>query len=133
MFTDREIELVRSTWSPVAQDPDAAATLFYDKLFEVAPAVRPLFKADIKEQGRKLMQMVGVAVHNMDRVEEIVPALQALGDRHVEYGAVPEHYPVVGSVLLDTLATALQDDFTEEARAAWAKTYEALAAVMTGG
>ena len=131
MFTKEEIELVRSTWQPVSADPAAAATLFYGRLFEVAPEVKPLFTGDMKEQGLKLIQMVGIAVHNMERIEEIVPALQELGERHVGYGAEDAHYPVVGDVLIETLASALGDQFTDEARAAWTKTYGALAAVMT--
>ena len=66
MFTDREIEVVRGTWAKASADPDAAAALFYGKLFETAPAVKPLFTADMKDQGRKLMQMIGIAVNNID-------------------------------------------------------------------
>lgn len=132
MFTDREIEIVRSTWTSAGADPDAAAALFYGKLFEEAPAVKPLFTADMTEQGRKLMQMISIAVNNMERVEEIVPALVALGERHEEYGAQPEHYPVVGAVLIDTLRTALGEGWSDEAEAAWSKTYDALASVMLG-
>jgi len=131
MFTDREIELVRASWARVAADPDAAAALFYGKLFEAAPSVKPLFSSDMTEQGRKLMQMIGVAVNNMDRIEQIIPAVQDLGVRHVSYGAEPPHYPVVGAVLLDTLATALGDAFGDDTRAAWTKTYGALSHVMT--
>ncbi len=130
MFTDREIELVRKTWEVAGADPDAAAALFYGKLFAKAPAVRPLFPEDMKAQGQKLMQMIGVAVNNMSEIEKVVPAVEACGQRHVDYGALPDHYPVVGEVLLDTLATALGDDFTDEAREAWAKTYGVLSTVM---
>lgn len=130
MFTEREIELVRSTWSAASADPDAAAALFYGKLFETAPGVKPLFTGDMKEQGRKLMQMIGIAVNNMERVPEIQPALVELAERHDGYGAEADHYPVVGDTLIDTLRTALGEAFTEEAEAAWAKTYGAIASVM---
>jgi nitric oxide dioxygenase len=130
MFTDREIELVRGTWAKASQDPSAAAALFYGRLFEVAPDVKPLFTADMKEQGLKLMQMIGIAVNNMHQIESIVPALHELAERHDDYGAVPEHYPVVGQVLIETLDKALGDEFTDEAEEAWAKTYGALATVM---
>ena len=132
MFTEQEIEKVRGSWEQVAKDPDAAAGLFYGRLFETAPEVKPLFTSDMKEQGRKLMQMIGVAVNNMDRVEEIIPALEQLGARHADYGTKPEHYPIVGEVLLGTLGAALGDAFDAETEAAWAKTYGALANVMTG-
>jgi nitric oxide dioxygenase len=130
MFTESEIALVRETWAPVAEDPAAAAALFYGRLFETAPEVKPLFKGDMEEQGRKLMQMINIAVQNMQDVERIIPALEKLGVEHAAFGAEPEHYPVVGSVLLDTLSAALGDAFTDEARAAWGKTYGALSSVM---
>ena len=130
MFTEAEIALVRETWAPVAEDPAAAAALFYGRLFEAAPEVKPLFKGDMEEQGRKLMQMINIAVQNMQDVERIVPALEKLGAEHAAFGAEPEHYPVVGSVLLDTLSAALGEAFTDEARSAWGKTYGALSSVM---
>lgn len=130
MFTDREIEVVRSTWAPAAEDPDAIAKLFYGRLFEVAPEVKPLFTGDMTAQGRKLMQMIGVAVNNMDRIDEIVPAVIDCGERHDAYGTKPEHYPVVGDVLLETLSTALGEAFTDEAEQAWAKTYSTIAGLM---
>ena len=130
MFTDREIELVRETWSKASADPDAAAALFYGKLFETAPGVKPLFTGDMKDQGRKLMQMIGIAVNNMDKIDEIVPALIELGKRHDDYGAEEDHYPVVGEVLIDTLSTALGDEFTDEAELAWAHTYNTVFSVM---
>ena len=131
MFTDREIKVVRDTWEMASTDPDAAASLFYGKLFEAAPDVKPLFTADMTDQGRKLMQMIGIAVNNMDRIEQIVPALIELGERHDDYGAQDAHYPVVGEVLIDTLRAALGDAcFTEEAEQAWARTYSAVASVM---
>ncbi|MFK7897945.1 MAG: globin domain-containing protein [Myxococcota bacterium] len=130
MFTDREIELVRTTWSEASKDPAAAAGLFYGRLFEVAPDVKPLFTADIKEQGIKLMQMIGIAVNNMEKIDAIVPALVQLAERHDDYGALPEHYPVVGQVLLETLGKALGESFSAEAEEAWAKTYGALATAM---
>jgi len=130
VFSDREIEVVRETWALASADPDAAAALFYGRLFEAAPDVKPLFTADMTEQGRKLMQMIGIAVNNMEHVEKIVPALQALGARHETYGVQNAHYPIVGAALLGTLDTALGDAFTDEARDAWAKTYGALAELM---
>lgn len=130
MFSEREIELVRSTWTAVAANPDATAALFYARLFQTAPEVKALFNGDMKSQGRKLMQMIGVAVNNMARLEEIRPALRDLGARHHNYGAQPEHYPIVGAVLVATLAEALGNDFTEEAKAAWEKTYGAVALAM---
>ena len=132
-MTPEQIDLVQTSFKKIAPIAETAGQIFYDRLFEIAPDVRPLFPEVMTDQHKKLMQMIGVAVNNMERVEEIIPALVELGDRHKDYGVEDEYYPLVGSVLLGTLETALGDDFTPDAKAAWAKTYEALAGVMMGG
>lgn len=94
--------------------------------------MKPLFaNSDMKEQGKKLMMMmIGTAVKGLDSLGELVPAVQALGKRHVGYGVKAEHYDTVGSALLDTLEKGLGDDFTAEAKEAWTITYTTLATVM---
>jgi hemoglobin-like flavoprotein len=82
---------------PIAE---TAAQLFYDRLFEIAPDVRSLFTGHMKEQGRKLMTMLGTAVTGLDKIEEIVPAVQDLGRRHGTYGVRDEHFAPVGEALL---------------------------------
>ena len=77
--------------------------LFYGRLFEIAPEVKPLFKGDMTEQGKKLMQMLAVAVNGLPKLDTIVPAVQDMGVRHNDYGVAPEHYDSVGAALLWTL------------------------------
>ncbi len=129
-MTPQQISLVQSSFTKVVPIAEQAAALFYARLFELAPEVRPLFKGDMTEQGRKLMAMIGMVVNGLTRLESIVPAAQKLGERHNAYGAKPEHYAVVGAALLDTLAKGLGDDFTPEVRAAWTEAYGTLAGVM---
>ena len=76
------------------------------------------------------MQMLAVAVANLDRLGEVRPALAALAMRHVDYGAIPAHYPIVGQALIDTLDRGLGDDFTPEVRDAWGEVYDKLASIM---
>ena len=85
-MTGEQITLVQESFQKVLPIADAAASLFYARLFDLDPALESLFKGDIAEQGRKLMQMIGVAVKSLDRLEQILPAVQALGARHVAYG-----------------------------------------------
>jgi hemoglobin-like flavoprotein len=85
------------------------------------------------EQGRKLMQMLTVAVRGLDRLDELVPAVRALGERHVRYGVRDEHYATVGSALLWTLELGLDEAFTPEVREAWAAVYTVLADTMKQG
>ena len=124
------ITLVQSTFKQVVPIADTAAGLFYNRLFELDPALRPLFKADISEQGKKLMQMIGVAVNSLNNLEAIVPAVQDLGKRHVDYGVKDADYDTVGAALLWTLEQGLGDAFTDEVKAAWTEVYTLLATVM---
>jgi len=130
-LTLEQKELVQSSWEKVVPIADQAAELFYGKLFEIAPEVKPLFaESDMSEQGKKLMQMITVAVKGLDNLGELVPAVQKLGERHNTYGVKAEHYDFVGSALLDTLEKGLGDAFTPETKEAWTITYTTLAGVM---
>ncbi len=123
--------LVQDTWAQVVPIADTAAEMFYDRLFELDPSLRKLFKsADMPEQRRKLMQTLGVAVNAIDRPDQLVPTLEDLGRRHVGYGVEDRDYDTVGEALLWTLGRGLGDAFTPAARDAWAQTYSLVAGVM---
>ena len=122
--------LVQSSFEKVAPIADTAAALFYGRLFELDPSLRPLFPADLREQGRKLMSMLTLAVRGLDRPDQLIPAVQGLGRRHVGYSVKPEHYQVVGSALLWTLKEGLGEDFTPEVKDAWIAVYTLLATTM---
>jgi hemoglobin-like flavoprotein len=122
--------LVQTTFTKVVPITDTAASLFYGRLFEIDPALRPLFKGDLVEQGRKLIKMIGVAVNGLDRLEQIVPAVQQLGVRHMAYGVKDEHYVTVAVALLWTLEQGLGADFTPDVREAWTAAYTLLAETM---
>lgn len=130
MITPQQKTLVQSTWAQVVPIADTAASLFYNRLFEIDPGLRALFTSDIKEQGAKLMAMIGVAVKGLDRLDEIVPAVQSLGRRHVVYGVKDEHYATVASALLWTLEKGLGEAYTPPVAEAWTATYTLLADVM---
>lgn len=129
-MTPEQIALVQSSWARVAPIADQAADIFYDRLFETAPATRQLFAEDMTRQKRALMGMLATAVNGLSRLETILPAVQALGERHAGYGVEDSHYAVVGAALLHTLEKGLGDQFTPEVEAAWTEAYGALAGVM---
>ncbi len=132
-MTAAEITLVKDSFRKVAPIADQAASLFYARLFELDPSLRHLFHSDMAEQGRKLMQMLGMAVAGLDRLDELVPAVRQLGLRHAGYKVREEHYETVGEALLWTLGRGLGAAFTPEMQAAWAKTYWTLAETMKAG
>lgn len=129
----KTITLVQESFEKVKPIAPIAAKIFYTKLFELDPALKPLFPSDdeaMVEQGNKLMMMLSSAVAGLSNLEMLVPVLQNLGKRHVEYKVKPSHYATVGSALLDTLATGLGDDFTPEVKEAWTNVYGTMATVM---
>src|SRR5689334_5968331 len=102
-MTPHQIMLVRTTFAQVLPAAGTAAAVFYARLFELDPALRSMFPADLGDQGRKLMQMIAVAVHGLDDVETLAPAVRALGRRHARYGVQDQHYQTVAVALLGTL------------------------------
>ncbi len=129
-MTPQERSLVQESFAAVRPISDQAAAMFYERLFTIAPEVKPLFKGDMSEQGKKLMQMLAVAVNGLNNLEAILPAVQELGRKHVDYGVTAAHYQPVGEALLWTLEQGLGDAFTAETKAAWEKTYTLLAGAM---
>jgi nitric oxide dioxygenase len=131
-MTPRQIQLVRSSFELVAPIADVAATIFYRRLFDLDPALRALFPSDLTAQKRNLMQTLTVVVKNLDRLEGILPAVEALGERHATYRVRRDDYETVGAALIDTLEEGLGEAFTQEVRASWAAAYGLLAGVMIG-
>jgi hemoglobin-like flavoprotein len=130
-MTPRQIDLIRGSWSAVEPIADTAATLFYGRLFELDPAIRRLFaRTDMAKQRKVLMQTLTVVVKSLDKLDALVPAIQALGRRHAGYGVRTEHYEKVGAALIWTLERGLGDAFDGDTREAWTTAYETLASVM---
>jgi hemoglobin-like flavoprotein len=129
--TPRQETLIRESWARVAPIADTAATIFYDRLFELDPSLRSMFsRTDMASQRRNLMQTLGVVVASVDRLDKIVPAVEALGRRHAGYGVQAAHFETVGQALLDTLGIGLGEGFTAEAREAWTTAFGILAGAM---
>jgi hemoglobin-like flavoprotein len=126
----QQVELVQKTWRLVQPIRDTAAELFYGKLFSLAPEVRPLFKNDLRDQGRNFTAMISVAVHWLARPEKILLAIQQLGRRHAAYGVTARHYELVAAALLWMLEKCLGEAFTAQARNAWSAAYDMLARAM---
>lgn len=129
-MTPRQIGLIKSSWEKVLPISEVAAVLFYGKLFELDPALKPLFKGDLTEQGKKLMTMLDVVVKGLDNLETIIPAAQASGARHAGYGVKNKDYDTVAEALLWTLAEGLGDIFDDELKEAWTAAYIVLSTTM---
>ena len=129
-MTPDQVKLVQDSFAKVAPISAKAAELFYGRLFEIAPQVRAMFPDDLSEQKKKLMAMLSTAVAGLNRLDTLMPAVQALGRRHGGYGVKAQHYASVGSALLWTLEKGLGEAFTPEVKDAWATVYIVLSTTM---
>ena len=129
-MTPTQIALVQASWGQVLPIADAAAQMFYERLFDLDPSLRPLFQSDMTKQRHKLVDMLAVVVSGLTRLEELLPTVRALGHRHAGYGVRNEHYATVGMALLWTLEQGLGDSFTAEMREAWVAAYGLLGTTM---
>ena len=125
-----QIILVKSSFESVKPIAAQAAELFYRRLFEIAPNVKPLFRGDMAEQGRKLMATLAAVVGGLDQLDSVLPAASALAKRHVVYGVKPDDYASVGEALLWTLERGLGASWTAETAEAWATAYGVLSHYM---
>jgi hemoglobin-like flavoprotein len=130
-MTPDQIRLVRDSFRAVLPIREAAAALFYERLFAIDPELRAMFSStDMGKQGAKLMQALAFVVHGLDKADGILPVVRDLGRRHVRYGVKEQHYQTVGQALIETLAVGLGAAFTAEARAAWQAAYALLSGIM---
>jgi nitric oxide dioxygenase len=129
-MTPQQVMLVRESFAKVLPIKDAAAALFYERLFAIDPSTRPLFRADLAAQGTKLMAAIAAVVRALDRLEPMLDQIRALARRHAAYGVTEAHYASVGAALLWTLERGLGAEFTPEVRAAWAAAYALLSGAM---
>ncbi|HMC76197.1 MAG TPA: globin family protein [Vicinamibacterales bacterium] len=130
MLTVAQKTLVQDSFATIALIADDAAVLFYQKLFELDPSLERMFRGDMKEQRKKLMQMLTAAVKGLDHLDRLVPVVQDLGRRHTGYGVADHHYDTVGAALLWTLEMGLGRTFTAEMKEAWTAVYVLLATTM---
>lgn len=130
MLTQNQLTVVQDTFAVIAPIADDAAALFYRRLFELDPDLKSMFKGDMAEQRRKLMQMLTAAVKGLNHLDRLMPVVEDLGRRHAGYGVTDAHYETVGTALLWTLEKGLGNAFTREAREAWTTVYGMLAKTM---
>jgi hemoglobin-like flavoprotein len=130
MLTSIQRTLVQESFALIAPIGEDVAALFYERLFEIDPSLRRLFKEDIGPQRRKLAQMLTAAVKGLDRPDQLIPVVEDLGRRHVGYGVTNEHYDTVGIALLWSLRRVLGGAFTPDIEDAWATVYGLLATTM---
>lgn len=129
-MTPEQIELVQTSFSKVAPISEQAAEMFYGRLFDIAPQVKTMFPADMREQKKKLMGTLAVVVGSLNDLGPVLPVASALAKKHVAYGVTAKHYDTVGEALLWTLGRAFGDAWTRELEQAWTATYATVSGYM---
>lgn len=132
-MTPEQVQLVQNSWEQVVPIADDAAELFYGRLFELDPSLKPLFKGDMKEQGRKLMKIITMVVRGLQKFDQLKLHVWQLGRRHTAYGVKKSHYQTVATALLWTLEQGLGTAFTPQVKVAWVEAYTIIAGVMQNG
>ena len=126
--------MLETSFQEIAPQGEAFVAAFYERLFAEFPQTKAFFTAtDMKEQKKKLLRALVLVIQNLRKPDVLGPALEGLGQRHTAYGVRPEHYPIVGAVLLDTFAAFLGERWTLARRDAWAQAYQAICALMLQG
>lgn len=131
-MTPDQVKAIQESFAKVAPIAEQAAALFYGRLFEIAPRVKPLFRGNMKEQGKKLMGTLAAVVNGLNNLEAILPTASALAKKHVAYGVKAADYEPVGAALLWTLERGLGEHWTADLAAAWGAAYTVLSEYMIG-
>lgn len=129
-MTPQQIDFVRRSWQQVFPLRETAAQMFYDKLFELEPALRPLFKADLSQQAGKLFNTLDALVASLGESGALESVAGSLRRSHAGFRATPAHYAAVGEALMWTVGASVGKAFTAPMRAAWVEAYAGLAAAM---
>lgn len=129
-MTPKQVTLVQESWVKISPIATQAAEIFYQRLFELDPQLKSLFKGDIGEQGNKLMLMLGSAIKLLNNQKKLLPILEQLGIRHLKYNVKAKHYDTVGKALISTLEAGLGDEFNNDLKRAWLAVYKVLSATM---
>lgn len=128
---ENTIRMLERSFAEFAKGKEAAAALFYERLFALDPSLRALFtRTDMKAQQMKLMAALGLVVGKLRLLGDVVPVLEALAVKHVAYGVEERHYETVGTALIQTLSLFFADRFTPELREAWLGAYGTVSGVM---
>ena len=130
----KTVDLVQSSFKKVLPIADTAVEIFYEKLFTIDPSLKALFPKNeelMSMQRNKLRDMLAGAVNGLSNLDALIPILQGLGRKHIDYKVEKAHYDMVGLALLQALEAGLGDDFTPEVKDAWAEVYGVMASVMT--
>ncbi|WP_159467380.1 globin domain-containing protein [Dyadobacter sp. 3J3] len=125
-----KILIIKNSWFHIVNNTENAGEYFYEVLFELDPTLKPMFKTNTEEQSKKLVTMLSYVISKLNALDEIMPQIQGLAQRHSKYGVNAEHYQVVGQALIQMLEYKLEKQWNEEIKDAWLEVYTILSSAM---
>lgn len=132
ILSKEDIKLIQDSFKKVSEKPQETGDILYKHLFECCPDVVNIFKVDMKEQSRLFIKMIKTVIEGLNNVHIIMPAIQDMGNRHVDYGVTVEQYKYFKESLVFAIGSVLGNDFDEKTKSAWSKLYDVLEDLMKG-
>ncbi|MEL7247324.1 MAG: globin domain-containing protein [Bacteroidota bacterium] len=129
-MTPLQKHLIQASWKIITPLSCTLGTLFYYRLFDLAPHTRRLFGNDIKIQAEKFVLMLDIVVESLHEFDQLSHRLTALGQRHERLNISASDFRAVRKALLWTLETSLEENWSPELDKAWGMVYDELAGVM---
>ncbi len=129
-LSEDDIGLLRRSFEEVCREAPDVAELFYRRLFEIAPELRPMFRGDLRHQAEKLRSTLGAAIARLHDFAALRPVLADLAQRHVGYGVAPRHYAPVGEALIWAIARSVRPAWDARTEAVWRTAYQDIAQAM---
>lgn len=124
-------ERLKANFANVAGNGELVAEYFYADLFGRNPQLRPMFPSSMSRQHKVLLGALSHIVSTVDDPGELVPYLERLGRDHRGFGVLDEHYPEVGTSLIETLKYFSGDEWNADLERDWTEAYGVVAKVMS--
>lgn len=140
-FTTDDATRVRLSLASLLRDMNGFSQALYNRLFAVAPGVRPMFSGNLDIQREKLVATLSLVAANAPKlsadtqesarsVTEIKQRIRDLGRRHRDLGVQDAHYDVLKGVLIGVLRDRIGAEFDDVTEEAWSRFYDVVAAEM---
>ncbi|MFA5011712.1 MAG: globin domain-containing protein [Ignavibacteria bacterium] len=130
ILSKEDIKLIQDSFGKLSDKYQETGDILYKHLFETSPEVTKIFKGDMSEQARTFMRMIKTVVEGLNNIHIIMPAIQSMGSRHVDYGVAPEQYSNFKKSLMFAFDKVLGKDFDEKTKDAWSRLYDVLQDLM---
>lgn len=144
-MTPAQLRLLQRSYAKIEPIADQFGTIFYERLFTIAPEIRPLFRSDLKAQQAKFMKVIAevVQLHLRSIISlpvtaqaansAVLPGAFWSGKLHAAYGVRMEDYEIMKSALTWALEKTLGDECNEDIKAAWGTAYDIVVGAMQEG